>query len=398
VHPQHIRIRAATLNTWALPEPFAEDVSVRMREIARRLARLDLDAIAFQEVWTSDAQATLLEAGREAGLEHAWHGHAGIRGSGLLVLSRFRIEAVRFESYALRGVPTIGDYYGGKGFAEVSLATPAGPLTLVDTHLHARYESSVDHQYRSHRIGQIVQLASAAASTRSPLLVGGDFNLHEGLDEYAVLLGLTGLRDAAAEVGSRAPTVHRGNPYRKNSSKPDRRIDLLLARSGPDAGLRIQRVERVFDELFEHAGRRIACSNHAGVLAQVELVAGEGAPLPAADPAAAETAGRILEEGRDLARSHRREGRLAASCGLGAAVAASAGLRAGPITRRRLLRGATRIAGLGALAPVLGFSFVSEVVAPDELRAFDVLAGRLARLAQPASAEANSRSLRSARR
>jgi endonuclease/exonuclease/phosphatase family metal-dependent hydrolase len=398
VQPQHICIRVATLNTWALPELFAEDVPARMREIGRRLPPLRLDAIAFQEVWTSDAQATLLGAGREAGLEHAWHGHAGIGGSGLLVLSRFPIEAVRFESYALRGVPTLGDYYGGKGFAEVGLATPAGPLTLVDTHLHARYESSVDHQYRSHRIGQIVQLASAAASSRSPLLVAGDFNLHEGHDEYAVLLGLTGLRDAAAEVGSRAPTVHRGNPYRVHSNKPDRRIDLLLARSGVDAGLRIRRVERVFDDLFEHAGRRIACSNHAGVLAEVDLVAGGGAPLPAVDPAAVAAAGRLLEEGRHVARGHRREGRVAAGAGLGAAVAASAGLRAGPITRRRLLRGATRVAGLGALAPVLGFSFVSEVVAPDELRAFDALAARLAKLAQPALAEANSRSLRSARR
>jgi hypothetical protein len=57
-----------------------------------------------------------------------------------------------------------------------------------------------------------------------------------------------------------------------------------------------------------------------------------------------------------------------------------------------------RGAGLGALAPVLGFSFVSEVVAPDELQALDALAGRLATLGQPALAEASSRSLRSARR
>jgi hypothetical protein len=59
---------------------------------------------------------------------------------------------------------------------------------------------------------------------------------------------------------------------------------------------------------------------------------------------------------------------------------ASASIRAGPVTRRRLLRGALHAAGFAALAPVLGFSFVSEVVAPDELRAFDELAARLARL------------------
>jgi endonuclease/exonuclease/phosphatase family metal-dependent hydrolase len=376
--------RAATLNAWGLPELFAEDTSVRLREIGRRLPRLDLDAIAFQEVWTADAQATLVRAGRGSGLPHAWHGDSGVRGSGLLVLSRFPIASVRFEPFALRGVPNVGDYYGGKGLAEVVLETAAGPLALVDTHLHARYSSSVDHEYRSHRIGQIVQLASAAASLPSPLLVAGDFNLHEGGDEYPVLLGLTGLRDAAAELDARDPTVYRANPYRAYSTKPDRRIDLLLARSGVDTGVRLRCAERIFDDLFEHAGRRIAYSNHAGVLVELELARGAGAPLPGPQPFALAEAERLLAEGRDLARGHRRDGRLAAGLGLGTLVVASAGSRACRISRRRLLRGAMRFAGAGAVAPVLGFSYVSEVVAPDELRAFDAIGERLARLAAAA--------------
>jgi len=376
-----VRIRAATLNTWGLPDLFAEDVAIRLREIGRRLPQLDLDAIAFQEVWTAHAQRLLVDAGVRAGLDHAWHADSGLRSSGLLVLSRHPIESVRFEGFLLHGDPSVGDYYGGKGFAEVSLTTPAGPLTLVDTHLHARYASSVSHQYRAHRIGQIVQLAASAASVRGPLLVGGDFNLEESHEEYGVLLGLTGLRDTAAEVGGRQPTVTRDNPYRYRSSKPDRRIDLLLARSGVETGVRPHRVERIFDELFDHSGRRLACSNHAGVLVELDLEPGAGAPLPATDRAAVSTASRLLAEGRELARNQRSDGRVAAGLGLGTALIASAGLRTGPITRRRLLRGAFQTAGMVALAPVLGFSFVSEIVAPDELRALDALAGRLAQLA-----------------
>jgi endonuclease/exonuclease/phosphatase family metal-dependent hydrolase len=352
-----------------------------MREIGRRLPRLDVDAAAFQEVWTSEAQATLVRAGREAGLAHAWHGEPGVRGSGLLVLSRLPIASVRFEAFALRGVPTVGDYYGGKGFAEVALETPAGALTLVDTHLHARYASSVDHEYRSHRIGQIVQLASSAAGLRTPLVVAGDFNLHEGHAEYAVLLGLTGLRDTAAELDCRHPTVYRENPYRVRSTKPDRRIDLLLARSGVEAGVRLRRAERIFDDLFQHAGRRIACSNHAGVRVELEVVPGAGSPLPAPEPSAVATATRLLGQGRELARARRREGRLAAGLGLGTLIAASAGTRARRLTRRRLLRGAMRLARLGALAPLVGFSYLSEFVTPDELRAFEGISARLARLA-----------------
>jgi endonuclease/exonuclease/phosphatase family metal-dependent hydrolase len=380
-----MRIRAATLNTWGLPELFAEDVEIRLREIGRRLPELQLDAIAFQEVWTADAQGLLLDAGARAGLEHAWHVEPGLRSSGLLVLSRFPIESVRFERFLLHGDPSIGDYYGGKGFAELSLQTPMGPLVLVDTHLHARYASSVPHQYRVHRIGQIVQLSASARSVRAPLLVAGDFNLEEGDEEYDVLLGLIGLRDAAAELGRREPTVTRENPYRTTSAKPDRRIDLLLARSGVETGVRLHHVERSFDEPFDHLGRRLACSNHAGVLLELDLEAGAGAPLPATRRGALSSAGRVLAEGRERVRDQRADGRLAAGLGLGVAVVASASIRTPPVTRRRLLRGALQTAGMVALAPVLGFSFVSEVVAPGELRALDTLAKRLTQLGQPES-------------
>jgi endonuclease/exonuclease/phosphatase family metal-dependent hydrolase len=375
-----MRIRVATLNAWGLPDLFAEDVAIRLREIGGRLPRLQLDAIAFQEVWTAEAQRLLVDFGARAGLDHAWYGDPGLRGSGLLVLSRHPIRSARFERYLLHGDPSVGDYYGGKGFAEVSLDTPAGPLTLVDTHLHARYTSSVSHQYRVHRVGQIVQLAASLASVRGPILVGGDFNLEEGGDEYSVLLGLTRLRDAAAEGGRREPTVTRDNPYRTRSAKPDRRIDLLLARSGVETGVRLQQVERVFDEPFDYLGRALACSNHAGVLAEFDLEPGAGAAFPAADPSAVAIARRVLAEGSESARDQRSDGRVAAGLGLGIALVASAGIRTEPITRRRLLRGALQTAGVAALAPVLGFSFVSEILTPDELRALDAVASRLALL------------------
>lgn len=375
----------ATLNAWGLPDFFARDVAIRLREIGRRLGPLDLDAIAFQEVWTAEGQRILVDAGRRAGLVQAWHPDPGLRGSGLLVLSRLPIGSVRFERYLLRGDPSTADYYGGKGFAELVLAGPTGPLTLVDTHLHARYTSSVAHEYRAHRIGQIVQLADSLRGARGPVVVGGDFNFEEDHEEYDVLLGLTGLRDSAAELGRREPTVTRENPYRQRSSKPDRRIDLLLARSGVRTGVRTDHVERIFDEPFDHSGRALACSNHAGVLAEIEILEGSGAAPPAPEPGAVATARRLLAEGRELVREQRSDRRVAAGLGLGTALAASAGLRARPISRRRLLRGAVQAAGFAALGPVLGFSFASEVAAPDELRALDALADRLDRLAPPAS-------------
>ena len=51
-----VRLRVATLNVWAVPL-FSERIGTRMREIGRRLAALELDAIAFQEVWTRQRAA-----------------------------------------------------------------------------------------------------------------------------------------------------------------------------------------------------------------------------------------------------------------------------------------------------------------------------------------------------
>jgi hypothetical protein len=96
-----MRIRVATLNVWGLPEPLAPSVPARMQAIGRQMASLDLDAIAFQEVWTEDARSELVAAGRAAGLPLAWHHPAGF-GGGLLVLTRLPIRSARFVRSAAR--------------------------------------------------------------------------------------------------------------------------------------------------------------------------------------------------------------------------------------------------------------------------------------------------------
>ena len=50
-----MQVRLATLNVWALPEPLGRDVTARVDAIGHRIPSLDLDLIAFQEVWTRAA-------------------------------------------------------------------------------------------------------------------------------------------------------------------------------------------------------------------------------------------------------------------------------------------------------------------------------------------------------
>jgi endonuclease/exonuclease/phosphatase family metal-dependent hydrolase len=336
--------------------------------------------MAFQEVWTAGARRILLEAGRTAGLAHAWHTDSDFRGSGLLVLSRFPILDVEFEPFQLQGQPeriTQGEYYGGKGFARVRLDTPLGPVMLINTHLHARYSGQVEHEYRAVRAAQVVELAFRTRQTHDAIIAAGDFNFQEGQAGYDVLTGLTGLRDTAAEVEQRQPTVYRGNPYRFSQRKPDKRIDFIFRRDGDEVGVTTLRVERVFDEVFEFEGQRAGYSNHAGVLSEIDLEPREARPAHRADRRAVELAMHLLSEGREEAAMRQHSGRVLAGTGLGGAVLALGALRVKPMTRRALLRRSLKAAGLAATVPALGYSLLSEYFVPDEIAAFDAVAQRL---------------------
>ena len=59
-----MKIRVGTLNTWGLPEPLSRDLAGRIDAIGAELASLDVDVMAFQEVWTADARRSLRGAAR----------------------------------------------------------------------------------------------------------------------------------------------------------------------------------------------------------------------------------------------------------------------------------------------------------------------------------------------
>jgi len=383
-----VQIRIATLNVWGLPAPFTPDGAQRMGAIGRRLGDLGVDVMAFQEVWTADVRDILVRAGRAAGLDEYWHTEASLGGSGLLVLSRLPIHDVQFDRFRLRGQPeriTQGDYYGGKGFARIRLSTPAGPVTIVNTHLHARYGGNVAHEYRGLRATQVVELAARIRETSDPIIAAGDFNFQEDQVGYTVLTGLTGFRDSAAEVANRQPTVFYGNAYRTNRRKPDRRIDYVFVRNGRDLGVDTHKSMRVFDETIEIDGQPAAYSNHAGVMAEFSIVP-RAAVVPPPDPRAIELATQLIAEGRREAQRRQRSNRALAGAGVGGAALALCGLRSKPMTRRKLLRNALQAAGLAAITPGVAYSILSEYFVPDELAGFEAVAQQLSRFDAESSA------------
>jgi endonuclease/exonuclease/phosphatase family metal-dependent hydrolase len=375
-------MRLATLNVWALPWPISREGSRRMDAIGARLPALALDWMLFQEVWTEAARLRLIDAGRRAGLIHAWHREAALGGSGLLLLAREPFQAPHFETYTVRGFPERiwrGDYHGGKGFCALRFETPQGPLTLIDTHLHAQYGDDAYNDEYPHRVAQVVQLSSAIAAISTPVVAAGDFNMSEGRREYAIFTGLSRMRDAAAELDRRQPTTLGANPYRRERAPhDDERIDYVFTRDGEGARVRVRTIERIFDEM--PAGAAAAYSDHAGLLAEIELVRDADSRPGQPEAAAAELAAQELAAGRAAALSRRGDRRLLAAGALGGAALAVAGRRRPQLSRRRLLRAGLGAGALFALPYGLSNAALAELAIPDEVRAYQAVEKQLAAL------------------
>lgn len=370
-----MQLRVATLNVWGMPPPLGRQVRYRMGRIGEEVARLELDVIAFQEVWTAVGRRRLVRAARDAGLEHIWSNPEEPGGGGLIVASRLPLRAVRFSQFALPQAATRVDelaYYAGKGFVEARVETPAGPLRLVNTHLHS--------QSRTYRVAQIVELAGHLLEAEEPTIALGDFNFRPPNPEYAIWSGLTGMRDAAVLTGEPEPTVFPGNPMRARHRA--RRIDYLFLRDGARQGIRPIHTERVFDRFFDRNGRSVAFSDHAGVLTTLELNEPQTSTAWRPDREAAQLARHLLAEGRAEAESRQETDRMVAGIGWLAALGAAAGLRDDRITRRRLLRRTLQLAGIVAIPPAAACAVFSTLTNPDELAIYDRLASRLDRFAR----------------
>lgn len=366
-------MRVLTLNIWGLAWPIGCDLEVRVQSIGAALPELELDVAAFQEVWTATSRNELIDWGAAAGLSHAWFPPQGA--GGLLILSRDEVSDARFERFYLRGFPEKvqhADYWGEKGFATVTLETKTGAIALVTTHLHASYRARVEDEYIGHRTGQVVQLAAAITDIDSPVIVLGDFNMQEDFEEYRVLRGLTGLRDLAAGLDRRQPTILASSPYRRKNGSKGERIDYVFHRGGVRASLVPRSIERVLDEEFQSSDASITFSDHAGLLAEFSLATGD-APAPSPDPTMIELAMGILVEGRREAE-RRKTLRLQLGGGeSGLAVAALLFARTSIATRRRFLR-ACCVGSAGIAGAMSGTSFaLSQFASPEELAGYDTL-------------------------
>lgn len=262
-------LRVVSLNVWALPGFMSKHVVERMTAIMDRVLEVDADVVALQEVWTPRARNALANGGRGIGLQPAWPDSSSP--GGLFVLTRLPVRRTAFTRFRLAGLPQRvhqADYYGRKGFVEVTLETDEGPAVLVNTHLQARYCGPGQYdEYLGVRAAQLAQLATCCHNHDIPSIAVGDFNFREGDPDYNGFIGLTGYADAAAELGQRQPTCVVGNPYSGSGHRGKERIDYVLVGGGASA----VSVRRDFDTPLEFNGEVGAHSDHAGLVADIDL-------------------------------------------------------------------------------------------------------------------------------
>lgn len=350
-------MRLGTFNVWGLPEAFSDDVSSRMRELAKRLEASDLDVLLIQEAWTGEVRRTLRHGARQAGFEvSVGDGASG----GLMTLSRFPIRASRFDGFRFRGDPERidkGEYLGGKGFEIVEIEGPDGPFVVVNTHVHARYrieDSSLDSAVRAAQLLQIVAFVHARSGT---VVVGGDFNCRQGEPEYEVFRGLTGAIELGQ--GTTLGTLSSSNFYKRHRVGADKRIDFLFVRPASGVSWQASDPKLLFSETAHIRRRDRSLSDHYGFRVDLNWQAGPAAALLAGadgiDPKALATARSLLDVGLEEADRREREHFGIAGGFVTAAIAAACVRRHPAVDRRGFLRGTAQAATLLALAPALGF-------------------------------------------
>ena len=255
-------LRFGTFNVWGLPEAFADDVSSRMRGLAARLPGLDLDVLFIQEAWTGEVRDTLQAAALGANFEVA---NDHVTNGGLMVLSRLPIRSSQYENFHFRGDPerlSQGEFLGSKGFQTLVLEAPAGPISVINTHLHARYRRLRPELNSAVRTAQLLQVIGAMTDIAGTVVVGGDFNCTVEDAEYRIFRGLT----EAIELGDGKshPTLSRSNYYKRNRKGADKRIDYLFVRPGPDVRWRSTGADSLFTEPERIRLRDRSLSDHYG--------------------------------------------------------------------------------------------------------------------------------------
>ena len=273
-----MRLRTLTFNAWAIPFA-ARDVQFRVSALGKALVEVGPDIVGFQELVVDHARETILDAARAMGLE--WHYfRSNSVGSGLAILSRYRIQQTDFFLYRPRGkVQRLDhmDYYAGKGVGLIRVLTPEGLLDVYNTQTISKYGPDFMEEYKAYRVAQVLSMADwiHSQSMGIPVIALGDFNMRPDNLEYRIVSDLGELRDSyvIANPGDKGYTSTLDNIYRiQRGDWIEHRIDYIFFRNGETSALNVISSDVVLRQMpGELNGQARPYSDHYGVLTEFDF-------------------------------------------------------------------------------------------------------------------------------
>ncbi|HEY0969418.1 MAG TPA: endonuclease/exonuclease/phosphatase family protein [Gemmatimonadales bacterium] len=219
--PAPVALRVLVLNMHAGKDAAGLD---NLERVAALVGETGADVVLLQEVDSltrrSGGVDQASELARRTGLEARFGNALAFQGGGYGIATLAR-PAVTAGTLVRLPVDPPQERAGGsrepRGVLALTLATPAGALHVLNTHL----DPSADDRWRRQEADSVLSVALDRGADGAPVLVGGDLN---AVPESAVIRSLRerGLRDLWAECGT-------GDGHTFPAAAPVRRIDYLLA-------------------------------------------------------------------------------------------------------------------------------------------------------------------------
>jgi endonuclease/exonuclease/phosphatase family metal-dependent hydrolase len=267
---QGLRVGVLTFNVWGLPGWITGASSARHARIADELAQLDCDVVLLQEVWTRRSYGALSQEARNA--PGPWWTAAARRPgaflgqNGLLTLSRHPIVSSKFHPFATARFP---DSLMRKGALRTTLAVSPGRFVNVwNTHLQHG-----SPRVRARQLQQLLRWVEASDQGQVADIVGGDFNLVPGSDEFAWLLAGVGPSVLALAGTAPFPTWD----GRRGTAGGGKTIDHIFVRLRRVEGKVLAQAEPRFGDAVPED----RLSDHLGLEALLTFHGLEFSPLPA---------------------------------------------------------------------------------------------------------------------
>ncbi|TIB92820.1 hypothetical protein E3Q19_01742 [Wallemia mellicola] len=174
-------MKVLTLNVWGLNN-VSKYRQQRIKAIISKLSNSDADVVCLQELWL-DTDYKLVERNLKNVYPYTKYFYSGLVGSGLAILSKYKIIESDFNAFKMNGPPLEvikGDWMAGKGAGTITVQVPEiGLVDIYTTHFHAAYAENDKHARFAHRLSQSWQLATLVKKSYNSgrnVIVTGDIN------------------------------------------------------------------------------------------------------------------------------------------------------------------------------------------------------------------------------